>query len=221
MPEQINLFNYQSSADFPLNKAREVTSLESWRELCLQCQRCPLHSVAQRMVFGEGSPHAGIMLVGEGPGSEEDRVGRPFVGSAGKLLVRILAACDLKREDVYIANILKCRPPGNRTPQKEEIEACYPLLQKQVQLLDPLIIVCLGAVASKTFLEPTFAITKGRGRWHKVGSRFLMPTFHPAALLRDPQKKRPVWEDFQQVMALYKELKKDGGQGNEQKNPPS
>lgn len=207
--EQISLLNYQPSADFPLNKAKDITSLEDWCKLCLQCRRCALRSGARGIVFGEGSPRADIMLIGEGPGGEEDKIGRPFVGTAGKLLDQIFAACNLKREEVYIANIVKCRPSGNRTPQKEEIEACYPLLQKQIQLIDPAIIICLGAVASKTIIDPGFSITRGRGRWHKIGGRLIMPTFHPAALLRDPKKKRPVWEDFKQVMAAYSEIKKN------------
>ncbi|MGI5875733.1 MAG: uracil-DNA glycosylase [Dethiobacteria bacterium] len=205
--EQISLLDYQYSSDFPLNMAGSVSTLENWRELCLQCRRCSLREGARGVVFGEGNPQADIMLIGEGPGGEEDKRGHPFVGTAGKLLDQILAACNLKREEVYIANIVKCRPPGNRTPQREEIEACYPLLQKQVQLVDPAIIICLGAIASKTIINPAFSITRERGRWHKLGNRLVMPTFHPAALLRDPKKKRPVWEDFKEIMAAYSKIK--------------
>ncbi len=158
------------------------------------------------MVFGEGDPHARIMFIGEGPGGEEDRLGRPFVGAAGKLLDRIFSAAGWRREELYIANIVKCRPPGNRNPLQEEIETCYPLLVKQIELIDPPIIVTLGAVAAKVLLDSRdFYITRERGKWRQLGSRMLMPTFHPAALLRDPSKKRPVWEDIKQVMALYKE----------------
>ena len=166
------------------------------------------------MVFGEGNPHAAIMFVGEGPGGEEDKLGRPFVGAAGQLLNRILTAAGLAREDVYIANVVKCRPPGNRQPQREEIAACLPLLQRQIMLIDPLIIVCLGAVAAQALIRPDFAITKERGRWHELGKRLVMPTFHPAALLRDPHKKKAVWEDMQQVVKLHNQI--SGMSGDEE-----
>ena len=189
-----------------LKKTLHINSLDEWRELCLKCRRCPLHKGARNVVFGEGDPHARIMFIGEGPGGEEDRLGRPFVGAAGKLLDRIFSAAGWRREELYIANIVKCRPPGNRNPMQEEIETCYPLLVKQIELIDPPIIVTLGAVAAKVLLDSRdFYITRERGKWRQLGSRMLMPTFHPAALLRDPSKKRPVWEDIKQVMALYKE----------------
>jgi DNA polymerase len=154
---------------------------------------------ASGVVFGEGNPQAEIMFIGEGPGAEEDRQGRPFVGAAGQLLDRILAAAGWSRSEIYIANIVKCRPPGNRQPQREEIETCLPLLQKQIELIAPRIIVCLGAVAGKALIKPDFFITRERGKWFKIGNIMVMPTFHPAALLRDPQKKKPVWEDIKQV----------------------
>jgi len=178
-------------------------SLETWRQFCLTCRRCALREGARGVVFGEGNPHAAIMFVGEGPGGEEDKLGRPFVGAAGQLLSRILTAAGLAREDVYIANVVKCRPPGNRQPGREEIAACLPLLERQISLIDPLIIVCLGAVAAQALIRPDFAITKERGRWHELGKRLVMPSFHPAALLRDPHKKKAVWEDMQQVVKLY------------------
>lgn len=188
-----------------------VSSLDELRELCLNCRRCPLRKGATNVVFGEGDPHAGIMFIGEGPGGEEDKMGRPFVGAAGKLLDRIIAAAGWKREEVYIANVVKCRPPGNRNPLQEEIEVCYPLLEKQIELIDPQIIVTLGAVSAKVLLGSwNLYITRERGKWHQFGNRMLMPTFHPAALLRDPAKKRPVWEDIKQVMALYNEINPKG-----------
>jgi uracil-DNA glycosylase len=192
--------------DHFLAQAEKISTLEEWRDLCLNCRRCPLREGAQCVVFGEGSPNAKIIFIGEGPGAEEDKVGRPFVGKAGKLLDRILAAAGWNREMVYIANIVKCRPSGNRNPSPEEIEICYPLLEKQIELIDPAIMVTLGAVATKVFLGPQILITKERGKWHKIGSRMLMPTFHPAALLRDPRKKLPVWEDIQQVMSMNEKL---------------
>jgi uracil-DNA glycosylase family 4 len=197
--------------DLLLKNALHVNSLDEWRELCLNCRRCPLRKGATNVVFGEGDPHAGIMFIGEGPGGEEDKMGRPFVGAAGRLLDRIIAAAGWKREEVYIANIVKCRPPGNRNPLQDEIEICYPLLEKQIELIDPQIIVTLGAVSAKVLLgSPNLYITKERGKWHQFGSRMLMPTFHPAALLRDPAKKRPVWEDIKQVVALYSEINPKG-----------
>jgi uracil-DNA glycosylase family 4 len=197
--------------DLLLKKALHVSSLDELRELCLNCRRCPLRKGATNVVFGEGDPHAGIMFIGEGPGGEEDKMGRPFVGAAGKLLDRIIAAAGWKREEVYIANVVKCRPPGNRNPLQEEIEVCYPLLEKQIELIDPQIIVTLGAVSAKVLLGSwNLYITRERGKWHQFGNRMLMPTFHPAALLRDPAKKRPVWEDIKQVMALYNEINPKG-----------
>ena len=197
--------------DLLLKKALHVSSLDELRELCLNCQRCPLRKGATNVVFGEGDPHAGIMFIGEGPGGEEDKMGRPFVGAAGKLLDRIIAAAGWKREEVYIANVVKCRPPGNRNPLQEEIEVCYPLLEKQIELIDPQIIVTLGAVSAKVLLGSwNLYITRERGKWHQFGNRMLMPTFHPAALLRDPAKKCPVWEDIKQVMALYNEINPKG-----------
>ncbi len=189
-----------------LEQAVTVHSLDQWREICLACTRCGLRAGANGVVFGEGDPRARIMFIGEGPGAEEDRQGRPFVGAAGRLLDRIIDSAGLSREGVYIANIVKCRPPKNRTPQKEEMETCLPLLEKQIELIDPPILVLLGSVAAKTLIDPGLTITRARGRWHSWGERQVMPTFHPAALLRDPGKKRPVWEDIKKVMARYEEL---------------
>lgn len=183
-----------------------VASLEEWCRLCLTCSRCSLRKGANGVVFGEGNPRAHILFVGEGPGGEEDKLGRPFVGAAGQLLDRILAAAALAREDVYIANVVKCRPPGNRQPKQDEIATCLPLLQRQINLIDPAIIVCMGAVASRTLIRSDFSITRERGHWHELEERMLMPTFHPAALLRDPRKKKAVWEDMQQVIKLYGQI---------------
>jgi len=201
--------------DLLLLQAAGVSSLEEWREACLKCRRCSLCQGARGVVFGEGNPRAQIMFVGEGPGAEEDRLGRPFVGAAGQLLDRIIAAAGWQREEVYIANVVKCRPPGNRQPLKDEIDSCLPLLEKQVQLINPRIIVCLGAIAAKALIRPSFSITRERGCWHQQGSRMIMPTFHPAALLRDPAKKRPVWEDIKQVMAMQRKLSLGGEVGDE------
>ena len=192
--------------DLFAEKVAGISSLEQWHDFCIQCRRCYLRQGANNIVFGEGNAQAEIMLIGEGPGAEEDRQGRPFVGAAGGLLDRIFAAAGWSRDEVYIANIVKCRPPGNRQPQKEEIEACLPLLQKQIELIDPRIIICLGATAARVLIKPNFFITRERGNWHKIGERMVMPTFHPAALLRDPGQKRPVLEYIKKVMDLHKEI---------------
>lgn len=192
--------------------AAQINTLSGWQEFCMQCRRCSLRRGARGVVFGEGSAQPVIVFVGEGPGAEEDRLGRPFVGAAGRLFDRIIKAGGWTRAEIYIANVIKCRPPGNRSPGREEIQSCLPLLQKQLELLNPRIIVALGAVAAKTLLDdPSLAITRERGRWREIDGRMLMPTFHPAALLRDPRKKRPVWEDIQQVMALCEKISREEG----------
>ncbi|MDW7740484.1 MAG: uracil-DNA glycosylase [Bacillota bacterium] len=163
-----------------------------------------LRSTCTQVVFGDGNPQTKLMLIGEGPGADEDRIGIPFVGRAGQLLDRILAAADIKREEVYIANIVKCRPPSNRLPLQSEVEACLPYLKEQIELINPEIIVCLGALATKTLIGQNLSITRCRGTWHEWDSRRIIATFHPAALLRDPGKKKYVWEDIKEVIKYYK-----------------
>ena len=184
----------------------EITTLADLEQESKTCQSCNLRQGATQVVFGVGNPEATLMLVGEGPGGEEDRQGFPFVGSAGQLLTRILAAVDIQREEVYITNIVKCRPPGNRVPANEEIDQCIGYLKKQIELINPQIIVCLGSLATQILIDKQARITKVRGNWVEKDSRLFMPTFHPAALLRDPNKKRPVWDDFQKIAASYREL---------------
>ncbi len=174
----------------------------SWQD----CQDCPLAAGRTRLVFGEGNPRARVMLVGEGPGKEEDRQGRPFVGAAGKLLDKILASVGFTRSEVFIANVVKCRPPANRTPREEECAACLPKLQEQIRLIKPQIIVILGATALRAFAGPEARITRDRGNWRDYLGARVMPTFHPAALLRDPKKKKPVWEDMKAIRSLYESL---------------
>lgn len=163
------------------------------------CTRCRLAETRHRVVFGAGDRQAELMLVGEGPGAEEDRQGLPFVGAAGELLTRILQAIDLTREQVYIANIVKCRPPGNRDPQPDEAAACRGYLEAQIDLVAPKILVALGRIAAQNLLGNETPLGRLRGRWHEVRGIPLMVTYHPAALLRNPEYRRPTWEDMQQV----------------------
>jgi uracil-DNA glycosylase family 4 len=163
------------------------------------CTRCALAQGRHSVVFGDGNPAAELMLVGEGPGSEEDRRGLPFVGPAGELLARILQAIELSREQVYIANVVKCRPPGNRDPLPEEVAACRGYLERQIDLVHPKILVALGKVAAQTLLGHEAPVGRLRGQWHSVRGIPTLVTYHPAALLRNPALKRPTWEDMQQV----------------------
>ncbi len=188
-----------------LQPAGDNSLVELAREVSL-CRRCSLRESSTHIVFGEGDDKARLFLVGEGPGAEEDKMGRPFVGRAGQLLNRILQAINLSREEVYISNVVKCRPPGNRLPTGGEVEACLPYLKRQIEIINPQIIVCLGSLATRALVDPKAYITKLRGQWQKMGTRYIMPTFHPSALLRDPSKKKLVWQDMQKVEAVYKRL---------------
>jgi uracil-DNA glycosylase family 4 len=176
--------------------------LSTVRDELGDCTRCKLCKGRKTIVFGEGAPGAVLVFVGEGPGQEEDQQGRPFVGAAGQLLTDIIVkGMKLNREDVYICNIVKCRPPGNRNPEPDEIEACEPFLVKQLQAIKPKMIVALGNVAVKTLLKTKEGITKLRGTWKTYQGIPLMPTFHPAYLLRNPSDKKLVWEDIKKVLA--------------------
>lgn len=170
------------------------------------CTRCRLCAKRKNVVFGEGNPKAEIMFVGEGPGEDEDNTGRPFVGRAGQLLTKMIESVGLKREDVYIANIVKCRPPYNRIPQDDEAYYCLPYLRKQVAIIRPKIIVCLGATSSKYIIDKTLRITRDRGKWVQKGKFLMLPTFHPSALLRDPEKKKYAYEDFKSIAEKLKQL---------------
>jgi DNA polymerase len=177
------------------------------------CRRCGLAATRQRTVFGEGRSRPRLVVVGEAPGAEEDRTGRPFVGAAGRLLTRMLAAIGLAREDVYICNLLKCRPPGNRNPRPDEVAACKPFLREQLRLLDPPLVLAVGSPAVRELLQTRRGITSLRGRFATTpeGQR-VMPTYHPAYLLRNPAAKREAWEDLKRVAAdLGLEIPKRGG----------
>ena len=171
------------------------------------CKKCPLYKTRNKVVFGNGSLNAKIFLVGEGPGFDEDRTGIAFVGRSGKLLDKILEACGFTREKhVFIGNIVKCRPPQNRIPTIDEQSACLPFLEKQIELLNPEIIVTLGSTAYKGLFDSNAKITRERGNWKIRNNRLVMPTYHPSALLRNPALKKDTWEDFKKVIIKYREL---------------
>ncbi len=176
-------------------------ALESVRTDLGDCTRCKLCGTRKTIVFGEGNPRARLMFVGEGPGEQEDLQGRPFVGRAGQLLDKIIEAMGLKRDDVYIANVVKCRPPANRRPEPEEVAACEPFLFRQIDTIAPEMIVALGATALECLLKSDAKITKVRGTFIDYRGRKLLPTYHPAYLLRNPPAKKDVWEDMKKVMA--------------------
>jgi len=183
----------------------EVSALDPVLAELGDCRRCPLGGLRHRLVFGEGNPCAELVFVGEAPGADEDAQGRPFVGRAGQLLTKIIAAMGLKREDVYICNILKCRPPGNRNPLPDEIAACEPFLIRQIEAIRPRVICALGSFAAHTLLKSEAPISVLRGRFHRYQGIPLMPTYHPAYLLRNPGAKKQVWEDVQTIMKLLRE----------------
>ena len=194
-----------AGAPAPGPQAAAIVTLGGLAELratALGCPRCALAATRRTVVFGEGDENARLMVVGEAPGAEEDRTGRPFVGRAGKLLDRLLASIGFPREAVYICNVLKCRPPGNRDPQPEEIEACSPYLRRQVELVAPEAILTVGTFPSQTLLGSTEPINRLRGRVHNYLGTPLIPTYHPAALLRNPGWIRPAWEDLQRLRSV-------------------
>ena len=181
----------------------------SWSSLLAEvrdCEKCGLCRGRLNTVPGEGDPAADLMFIGEGPGAEEDRLGRPFVGRSGELLTRMIHAIGLERAEVYICNVVKCRPPGNRNPDPVEAEACLPYLRAQVALVRPKVIALLGRVACQYTRREPVSITRVLGRWFERKGVWMMPTFHPAALLRDPAKKRDAWEDFQKLRDKLREV---------------
>jgi len=182
-------------------KAGQTMTLEAIREEIGDCTRCKLHPGRKNIVFGEGNSKASIVFVGEGPGFEEDQQGRPFVGEAGELLTKIIeSGMKLKREDVYICNIVKCRPPGNRNPEPDEVESCIGFVKSQIRSINPKVIVTLGNVPTQNLLGTKQGITKIRGTWQSYEGIPLMPTFHPAYLLRSPGEKGKVWQDIKLVL---------------------
>lgn len=177
----------------------------SWAEIIGEiraCEKCGLCAGRTNVVPGEGDPHADLMFVGEGPGREEDLQGRPFVGPSGELLTKMIHSIGMERSNCYIANVVKCRPPGNRSPSPDEAAACLAFLRAQTALVRPRVIVLLGRVAARTLLKEDVFITRDHGKWYERKGTMLMPTYHPSALLRDPSKKRDAWEDFKKIRAM-------------------
>ena len=195
------------AADAPADHvgATVPETLEQVREDLGDCARCKLHRLGRtQIVYGVGNPRAALMFIGEAPGHDEDLQGIPFVGRAGQLLTKIIEAIDLRREDVYIANVIKCRPPENRNPESDEVASCEPFLFRQVQVIAPRVIVALGTFAAQTLLRRNDPISRLRGQVFHYGDARLIPTFHPAYLLRSPERKREVWEDMKKVRALLR-----------------
>jgi uracil-DNA glycosylase family 4 len=191
-----DLFLDQASSGLSPGSMPDLASLQKFLE---GCPRCKLSKSRTNIVFGQGSSHAELMFVGEAPGRDEDEQGLAFVGRAGQLLTKIIEAMGKKREDVYIANVIKCRPPNNRNPEPDEVAACRPFLDEQIRLISPRVIVTLGAFAAQALLETDEPIGLMRGRWRSAHGARVMPTFHPAFLLRSPERKKDVWEDMKLV----------------------
>ncbi len=178
-------------------------TLDDLKQKCLSCNDCKLCQTRTNVVFGEGNPNAKLMFIGEGPGETEDNTGRPFVGKAGQLLDKMILAIGLTRDDVYIANMVKCRPPKNRDPEQDETETCIKHLREQVKIINPKIIVCLGRISACRLIDPDFKVTKQHGVWVQKGNIKFMGTFHPSALLRNPLQKPEAFEDFLKIRQEY------------------
>ena len=199
--------NIVEARSLNIDEFDKAESLDELYQAIHECQKCPLGQSRTNFVFGVGNPDAEIMFVGEAPGSDEDRLGEPFVGRAGKLLNKILGAMQLSRDDVYIANILKCRPPNNRDPQPEEAQICEPYLHQQIKVIKPKIVCCLGRIAAQRLLQTNMSLGQMRDKWFDYCGTLLMVTYHPAALLRSNKYKRPAWDDMQKLLKKIEELK--------------
>lgn len=197
----------KTMGDYPAEPWAGTSSLGELNSLICECQKCSLGATRIKFVFGVGNPKAEIVLIGEAPGADEDAKGEPFVGRAGQLLNKILEAIHFKREDVYICNILKCRPPNNRDPRPEEVQQCEPYLWKQLEIIKPKIILCLGRISAQVLLKTNDTLTNLRENVHDYRGIPLLVTYHPAALLRNPNWKRPTWEDVQKLRKMYDEMK--------------
>ncbi len=183
-----------------------ASSMEELNSRCLECRACPLYRTRTNLVFGDGNTRADVMFVGEGPGEQEDLQGVPFVGRAGKLLDDMLKMIELDRSKVYIANIVKCRPPHNRDPKPEEQDACMPWLSEQIELIDPKIIICLGRISATALINEDFRITRQHGQWFDIGSRRYTAIYHPSALLRDVNKRPETFADLRSIRSEIRRL---------------
>ena len=201
--EMGNLFAEEASVG-PV--APQFGSLDLHFDAIKDCHSCPLGETRNKLVYGVGNPNADLLFIGEAPGADEDRIGEPFVGRAGQLFDKIIAAINLSREEIYIANILKCRPPGNRDPQPAEMEQCFPMLKEQIALIQPKLICALGRIAAQALLNTKTPLGKLRGRWHEFEGVPMLVTYHPAALLRFASYKKDTWEDMQKLRARYDEM---------------
>jgi DNA polymerase len=191
----------QSSPASPVEDSEARTLLEELRAIAVVCVKCKLSKSRKQVVYGVGNPNADLMFIGEAPGHDEDVKGEPFVGRAGQLLTDIIKAMKLTRDDVYIANVIKCRPPENRNPEPDELEACRPYIRRQVEIIQPKVIVTLGKFALQSLTEKAYGISAVRGKWLEYEGVRVMPTYHPAYLLRTPSAKKEVWADMKLVMA--------------------
>lgn len=190
------------------NEFLKAENLDELYQMICHCQKCPLGKTRNKFVFGKGNSDADVLVIGEGPGADEDIKGEPFVGRAGQLLTDILKAINFSRDEVYITNIVKCRPPGNRTPLPSEMETCIPYLLKQIELIKPKLILCLGLTAAQGLLKKKDTLSNFRGKVFEFGNAKVMVTYHPAALLRNPNWKRDCWEDVKKFRKLFDELSK-------------
>ncbi len=201
----IDSLPFSETASEAGNRGQNITLHQIRMELG-DCRRCKLHRTRRTIVFGEGNEKATLMFIGEGPGYDEDVQGRPFVGRAGQLLTKIIQSIRIQREDVYITNIIKCRPPQNRNPEPDEIETCTPFLMKQIQAIQPKIICALGTFSAQTLLKTNAKITALRGKVYDFDGIKVIPTYHPAFLLRNPDKKKEVWDDMKKIQQLMSEI---------------
>jgi DNA polymerase len=198
---------HEARVEVPAPAPVAPVSLEPIRADIGDCQRCKLAPTRTHIVFGSGNPNAELVFVGEAPGADEDEQGLPFVGAAGQYLTKIIESIGVKREDTYICNILKCRPPNNRNPEPDEVAQCSPFLKRQLEAIKPKIVCCLGKFAAQTMLQSADSITRLRGRFHDIDGMRVIATFHPAYLLRSPEKKREVWEDMKTIRAELSRLR--------------
>ncbi|GAB6100703.1 uracil-DNA glycosylase [Halanaerocella petrolearia] len=210
------LFSTQSQLELFNNRLdRRLNNLDEVRKVALKCHRCGLREDCTQVVFGSGNLKADLMFIGEGPGKNEDQQGIPFVGNAGQLLNKILKAAEIDREEVYISNIIKCRPPRNRKPTIKEMQSCLWILAQEIKFVNPKIIIPLGSTALRGLLDSNGRITRQRGVWVEREGKYFLPTFHPAALLHDERKKKPVWNDFLKIKKTYNKYLKLKAEGKE------